>query len=281
MLFILYVFTIIIFYISVFIYCLYIRKTIGKIEYLSMNDGHIPKIIWSYWEGQNMPDIVQKSIESWKRHNPSYNVNVLNSTNLIDFINPQEIKSLNIDQNFIARKADFIRLFVIEKYGGIWMDSSIICNRSLDWLSLNQGYDLIGYSIPYTPNTYKPIIENWFFAAPPNSILVKAWLKESKYMTTFKSEDDYVTFVKNEGKTENFENLTLPYLVMHLTLARVYQANPALYKVQIFDSIAEDGPFRYLHDVEWNSEKAIINFKNGLASKQKLVKIRGMERKFI
>ena len=249
----------------------------------------IPHHIFTYWNSPSLPPLVSTCISSWKIHNPTYTITIITPENLAEHIAPFNLSEFHLDPQFIARQSDFIRIIVILKNGGIWMDSTMYCNQPLTWLPLaskanNQPtYDLIAYTNPQTsPNHALPIIENWFFAAPKNSPVLQAWLKESIYMKTFATEDEYVNKVQSIKKIQGL-NDSLPYLVMHLTLARVCQTNLETneskpFNIKLYDSLAPDGPFNYLSLVNWDSKKAIENFKNGLASQQKLVKFRGIDR---
>lgn len=238
----------------------------------------IPRQIWTYWGGSDVPKTVTKCIDSWKKHNPNYKINLLNDEMIKKLLNSKDIEFINTKKDFIERKSDFIRIMIVYEYGGIWMDSSIFCNEPLTWLP-SENYDFVGFTSPQTTNNKMPIIENWFFAAPPKSLLLKDWLEESKFMTKFESENDYVKYVNDDGIDS--QGLTLPYLVMHLALLRVTTRNKNKYKIKLFNSIAEDGPFKHLHDAKYNPEKAMQIFKSGEASNQKLVKIRGIDRKFL
>lgn len=250
---------------------------IGTGEAMSKMD-YIPKKIWTYWDTKNsaIPETVHKCIKTWRKYNEKYEITILNDETVKELCDI-DIATLNIDKKFIARKADFVRLIIIEKYGGIWMDSSIICTQSLDYLFKKFNLDLVGFKSPHSTNEKYPIIENWFFAAPPKSRVVVAWLEESMYMTTFPSEQDYLnTLTDIDLQTLKFH---LPYLTMHATLAAVIQRGP-VYNLQVYPSITENGPFQYLHDVNWDTKKAVENLCMGRVI-QPLIKLRGSERNYI
>lgn len=239
----------------------------------------IPRHIWTYWEGGKIPKSVKMCIESWKKHNPDYEITILNDK-LVKKLITFDIELLNIPEKFIQRKSDFVRLFIIESYGGIWIDSSIFCNEPLSWIPM-KGYDFIGFVSPQTndDDLTLPIIENWFFAAPPKSPLICDWLEEAQTISLFTTEEDYVEHVKNTGI--DTQGLTLPYLVMHLALLRITSKNKDKYIIKLFNSISDNGPFKYLNDVGWNSRDAINLFLNGKTNDQKLVKMRGYEREIL
>lgn len=80
----------------------------------------------------------------------------------------------------VAHKSDVIRMELLYKYDGIWMDASTILNRSLDELlavNLRNRYDMVAfYRDVSTIDKHYPIIETWFMAVPKNSDFIKRWL---------------------------------------------------------------------------------------------------------
>ena len=46
----------------------------------------IPKTIWTYWDSDNLPEIVQKSIENWKRYSPDWTINVVTPSNIKEYL---------------------------------------------------------------------------------------------------------------------------------------------------------------------------------------------------
>lgn len=248
-----------------------------------ININVIPKKIWTYWNDiNNIPDIVLKCIDTWRNENEDYEITILDNNkikNLCDI----DIEELNINNSFYARKADMARLIIIEKYGGIWIDATIICTESLKWvhdLQKDKNVDFIGYTAPHSTSDKYPIIENWFFAAIPQSPFIKNWLMESIYMTSFNNEQDYIDHIKNNTNTD-IQNLqdALPYLVIHLCAAVVQQKSPKPYKMYLMNGVT--GPFKYLSENEWHLPESLdaLCFKKELTTP--LIKLRGEERRYI
>ena len=91
----------------------------------------IPKIIHYCWFGGNpKPESVKKYIESWHRYCPDYEIREWNESNF------------DINENVYCREAyeakkwafvaDMARLVVLEKYGGIYMDTDVEVVRPFD-----------------------------------------------------------------------------------------------------------------------------------------------------
>src|ERR1700748_2440425 len=91
----------------------------------------IPKTIWFLWlQGlDNAPLVVQKCYESWLKHNPYWTITFLDETNIRDFVSLPDVQ--------ITRQSlsDVLRINLLAKYGGIWVDATCYCVKPLDlWI---------------------------------------------------------------------------------------------------------------------------------------------------
>lgn len=259
-----------------FLYAIAIIVIIGLVLY-NMRP-YIPETIWTYWHDDNIPPLVKRCIETWRKMNANYQIVVL-TPQLFEQLTNINLESLNIREDLPARRADFIRLFIIYKYGGIWMDSTIICTRPLTWV---QTADLCAFKCPKTTNPNFPIPENWFLAAPKESPFIKDWIDEALYMLTFPSEQVYVDYITQQNKV-NMQNLPemLPYLVMHLCAIVVMQRNPKKYNLHIIDSTSANGPFKYLEDNKWEPKAALMTLCTDESYHSPIIKLRKLERQEI
>lgn len=100
----------------------------------------IPKIIHYCWlSGEPFPELVRKCMDSWKVHLPDYE---------FIFWNLPKIKQINnawIESAVAAKKwafaADYVRLYALYNYGGIYLDCDVEVVKSFDDL-LNRPYFL-------------------------------------------------------------------------------------------------------------------------------------------
>lgn len=99
----------------------------------------IPKIIHYCWLGGNpKPKSVLKCISSWKKYCPDYEIIEWNESNL------------NLDANLYTRQAydakawgfvpDYLRLWIIYTYGGIYLDTDVQMVKSFDSLLTESGF---------------------------------------------------------------------------------------------------------------------------------------------
>ena len=183
-----------------------------------VGDNKIPKIIWSYWDNPEVPDFVAKCRKNWEKFAPNYKIRYLNKNNIKDYVS-------NMPENWQSlppyRQADILRLKLLEKYGGIWMDASILLLENPDKFV---GGDVTLFTTPITTND-NPMYENWFIASTKNNEIIKKWIVEvekaikdpSAYLA---SSSDY-----NKKLVEDPE-----YLICHLALRNIYDNHKDLFK---------------------------------------------------
>jgi len=258
------------------------------------NNKTIPKKVWTFWDKEELPDLVEKCIQTWKTYNPDYSIIVLNKSNLHEYLPDVDFTKIKHVIDSPARYSDMVRLYILSKYGGIWSDSSIICLKPYDsWiphLQKENNCDFIGFYIDsFTLPEYKkhsPIIESWFFGCSENNILIKDWLNEFLKISNYDTILQYIDSLKEDGV--NIQNINIPeYLTIHVSLQKVLQKGPN--KPYNFGLLkAEDTAFKFLNQNNWETSKAIqdllycknkkiehkCNFYNS-----PIIKLRGDERK--
>ncbi len=92
----------------------------------------IPKTIHYCWFGRNpKPKLAEKCIESWKKYCPDYEIIEWNEDNFDIPAAP-----LYVRQAYEAKKwafvTDYVRLWAMVKYGGIYMDTDVEVIKPLD-----------------------------------------------------------------------------------------------------------------------------------------------------
>jgi hypothetical protein len=149
-----------------------------------------PKICWMYWDKKKLPNMIQKIHNYNKQKLEGWDIRYLNEQSVYEYIRKEDFPS-GYQKLIPAHKADWIRLQLLHKYGGCWMDASIIIN---DYMAMDKIYDksvkqyvdatlfqsdkfnssfthISGRKIPL-------VIDNWYILAPKNSIIISMWLDE-------------------------------------------------------------------------------------------------------
>jgi hypothetical protein len=157
----------------------FIRNTTGL--YPAGQKVEIPKILWSYWEVRPssppvLLEFVNLCMSTWKGRNPGWEVRLLNETTLTDWLGHDDVpEGFNSLKLMLAHKADIIRLALLNKYGGVWLDATSLTIQPMDDF-FGSHRERTFFNLPYpalVPGsvdqrvdwTYRE--ENWILAAPP------------------------------------------------------------------------------------------------------------------
>lgn len=102
---------------------------------------HSDRIIWQYWEQgyDNVPDTVQKCLDSVTKYAQGFTIVRLCSDNLHDYLSfPDFIESKRSSYSK-AHFADILRLMLLKTYGGIWLDATVLLSKPIpdSYLSLD------------------------------------------------------------------------------------------------------------------------------------------------
>ena len=133
---------------------------------------NIPRITWSYWEGEPMPEIVKLAHERRQKKLTGWEVNMLSPETVGKYIDMSTVPP-NYNTLRPQHKADWIRVALLKKYGGVWLDSTIIINdgnaiTTLVADSEAQRSEFTGFTA-FCDKSDTSYIENWFTMAPKNS----------------------------------------------------------------------------------------------------------------
>lgn len=91
----------------------------------------IPKIIHYIWFGSKpYTKIIQKCINSWKSFLPEYEIMLWNE-DTFDISSCQFVKE-SYELGKYAFVSDYVRFFVLDKYGGIYLDTDVEFLKELD-----------------------------------------------------------------------------------------------------------------------------------------------------
>lgn len=235
----------------------------------------ISQQIWTYWNSDTITSpVVLGCIESWKRHNPGYTINVLGptrATQLMGF----DPKKLRMNDG-PTRESDIVRCTILQRYGGVWIDATIYMTAPLNFIG---DYEFYGYKIEqFTSKPGIPVVENWFFATVPKGRFITAWKDEFMKAENFPSIKDALNDLKAQGVM--CDKIPIQeYLFMHICAQKVLQQDPTLLRSMSLQD-AEETAFKYLTANNWNDAKGLESLGRG-ENVRPLIKFRGGERKYL
>ncbi|RZJ06684.1 MAG: hypothetical protein EOP39_18475 [Rubrivivax sp.] len=135
----------------------------------------IPKVIWTYSPQAPVPTFIKACVANWRRHAPDHEVRVLDRDSLLQWVTTLRD---DFDALSFARQSDWLRLQLLARHGGVWMDASTLLSRDLDWLHdlrSNKKAQYVGFYLDRdSKRPDRPAIETWFMASAPRSSFVTA-----------------------------------------------------------------------------------------------------------
>lgn len=142
-------------------------------EFDDFNNTYIPSIeddcekkeyqncIWiCWWQGlDNAPEIVKKCVESIKLNAGDHKVIIITEANVENYIKfPDFLKEKYFNGKITkTHLSDFLRLDLLAKYGGIWLDSTFLCVANLE-----KYFQLPFWSIKRPEYRYTSVAQGYF-----------------------------------------------------------------------------------------------------------------------
>lgn len=187
--------------------------------------------VWICWfQGlEKAPDLVKACVNSIKQNMPDRDIVIITYDNLNEYIQLPEYIIKKYDEGIITRThlSDIIRTELLCKYGGIWIDSTVLCTSFnipdyiLDApLFVYKSFDL------HRTNEIPLVASSWFIAAKSNNpillltreLLFNYW-KESNCLIDYFIFHIFFAMATRKYKNEwnaipNFNNHT-PHTLMY------------------------------------------------------------------
>lgn len=123
-----------------------------------------PTTVWAYWEGE-CPDWIKACLRTLAAAAPTLR---LLSPESFDRLRDQD-RDIDLSRLHVAHRADFVRLFVLKRYGGLWVDADCLALQPLQSvLDLLQQHEMVGH------RERSGRVSNGFLAARPDSRILQA-----------------------------------------------------------------------------------------------------------
>ena len=209
--------------------------------------------VWVCWfQGmENAPEIVKRCYASVRENITDREVVLLTEDNYQDYVSfPQEIQT-KINCGIIkgAHMSDLLRLELLQKYGGTWIDATVFCSsKNIPDYMLNS--DLFLFQCLKPGRDGQPsTISNWFITAKPNQkfifmlreLLYDYWKKNDNVVDYFVFHDFFQILIERYPKEWNS---VVPFSnsVPHILLLRLFDE----YNDDIWNAVMAMTPFHKL-----------------------------------
>lgn len=130
-----------------------------------------------------MPQFCKLALQTWRCQNPTWTIIVVSEHNKRDYICEASDLPATYESLIVQHRSDLIRLAVLIRHGGVYLDATTLICRGLDAI----------WDDPDCPNllfvvALDKLVNNAFiFARKPNDPLLKEWLKRAN--TCFQGQD--------------------------------------------------------------------------------------------
>lgn len=176
----------------------------------------LPRRIWIYWlQGEHAaPELVQRCIASWRRLNPGWDVVVLDQQSYRRYADPG-IAEEDFNQLGIPMRSDLLRLALLERYGGVWVDATVLCVRPLDHFI--HAYVAGSGWFAYARSRGERLVSSWFLAALPQHPVVRRWRRRLCDALAL-----YASPVRHPARSRLVHKLLRELLRLHPRLTRLW-----------------------------------------------------------
>lgn len=236
-----------------------------EIKYKKSNSGEyiLPKVIYGFWDDLDTNLIIQSHIKNWrKKISKDWEIIILNKDNVYKYVDSEFLNRYGSGDIDSTRFSDFLRVYLLIKNGGCWIDASIfiIDGQFLDKYHdemVENHYDACFFEYKeQTMNQLQPHIDNWFMMAPKNSnILIDLYNEFDKAF-----EMDFLKY-KNDilipsgillDKTIGYEDST--YLLQHAIFHYLFKIGN---RYNIVLKNATESMYKIQEIFSWDHEKVL------------------------
>ncbi len=152
------------------------------------------RIIWTCWfQGrERAPPLVRKCLDSWREKNPDWEFHCLDAWSVERHVPIRDHLDLGRQSLTAASLSDVLRILLLQRFGGVWVDATLYCQQRLDgWLPpLAQG----GFFAFAAPAADRPLA-SWFLYGEPDHPLVTRWQERTiGYWSGRADSDEYFWF---------------------------------------------------------------------------------------
>ncbi len=231
----------------------YKRKLLELNNSYQENTINYEKKIWVCWlQGiENAPEIVKVCYNSLCKNITDRSIVLITEKNYKDFIKFPDFIQKKIDNQIIkgAHMTDLLRLELLEKYGGTWIDATVFCSNSrIPKYMLNSELFLF-QSLKPGKDGHATVVSNWFITAKPHhkyiyilkNLMYEYWKKNNKLVDYFIFHDFFQIIIDNYS--DEWKNV-IPFSnsTPHILLLRLFEK----YDEEIWNAIKEQTPFHKL-----------------------------------
>lgn len=223
-----------------------------ELKYIPSENNNERKVWLCWFQGlESSPKIVQKCISSIKKNIKDREVIFLDIESYKNYIKFPSYIEKKIDKGIIsgAHLSDLIRLELLDKYGGTWIDATVFCSSSKIPKYMLDSELFMFQCLKPGSDGQATIISNWFITAKANHKLI-FMIKELLY-EYWKNNDELVDYfifhdffqILIDRYPEEWKSV-IPFSnsLPHILLLRLFEE----YNEEIWKAVLDMTPFHKL-----------------------------------
>mmetsp|Transcript_28195 Transcript_28195/g.85144 ORF Transcript_28195/g.85144 Transcript_28195/m.85144 type:complete len:329 (+) Transcript_28195:99-1085(+) len=142
------------------------------------------RTIWAYWgQGpEQMPALFRMCVATWRHHNPDWDIRVLQKSDVYEFLSEADLPNRFDHMLSPQTCSDCLRLALLARYGGVWLDVSVLLQASLDelcWKAVSSGdrAAAVFFHPKYGTEALgqQDFVESWFLATRAGNPFFLRW----------------------------------------------------------------------------------------------------------
>lgn len=185
----------------------------------------IPQIIhYTWFSGEEMPQIIQDCISSWKEKLPNYKLR------LWDMDSISNIDSIFLKEAIAERKwayaADFVRLYAIYHEGGIYLDTDVMVFKNFDEFLCNSCF------IGTEQSVHFDVVEGVRYLTSHCMGAVKGHVFFKHCLEYYEDRHFVISQNKHLPTLLRYNYVTIPYIQAVIALEYGYNWDPRINTIQ-------------------------------------------------
>ena len=225
------------------------------LESFSLSSAPNQDTVWTYWEPYPPPKMVQMCYDNWRRIGQVNDIRILHPNNITRYVPENEYNKICQNAENPAVKSDFILFYLLNKFGGTWIDGSVFLNKPLfEWLPRK---NLFCYRADrFSVDTI--CMETFFMYSPKGHPLSSKWYDMLHKVSSTIGKDQ---FVANTVKKYPYINDLMSednYLWVYVVGKYILHENPGFLSL-IDTRSAEEGPWYEAERHGWENVDQICS----------------------
>lgn len=189
----------------------------------------IPQIIhYTWFSGEPFPEKIQECIDSWHRYMPEYKY-VLWDANRLKEIDSIWLKEC-LEKKKWAYAADFVRMYAVYKYGGIYLDTDCLVYKSFNPLLDEPCFIGKENSFHLEGGIMENYLSSHCFGAEPDNAYIRRCCDFYRNRHFVLSHDDTLPM------NLKWNIILSPYMQSELAKQYGYNSFPSCQEIQRFDA---------------------------------------------